>query len=98
MEEWVHLAGAYDGETGRMSLYVNGKLIGSETHVGEIRLDQESLNRPVVIGGELNSPSVDNASNEFNGYVDDVRIYDRALSDGQIEILAEDARRRRVSK
>jgi hypothetical protein len=97
VEEWVHLAGAYDGETGRMSLYVNGKLIGNETHVGEIRLDQESLNRPVVIGGELNSPSVDNASNEFNGYVDDVRIYDRALSDGQIEILAEDARRR-VSK
>jgi hypothetical protein len=94
VNDWVHLAGSYSGETGKMSLYVNGKLIGSETHVGEIRLDQESLNRPLVIGGELNGPSIDDASNEFNGYVDDVRIYDRALSDGEIKNLAEDAQKR----
>lgn len=89
--EWVHLAGTYNGETGKMSLYVNGKLIGSQTHAGEIRLDSESLNRPLVIGGELNGPDIDDASNEFNGYVDDVRIYDRALSGEEIEILAEEA-------
>jgi hypothetical protein len=89
--EWVHLAGTYDGETGKMSLYVNGKLIGSQTHAGEIRLDSESLNRPLVIGGELNGSDIDDASNRFNGYVDDVRIYDRALSGEEIEILAEEA-------
>lgn len=89
--EWVHLAGTYDGETGKMSLYVNGKLIGSQTHAGEIRLDAESLNRPLVIGGELNGSDIDDASNQFNGYVDDVRIYDRALSGEEIAILAEEA-------
>ena len=40
--EWVHLAGTYNGETGKMSLYVDGELIGMQTHVGEIRLDPES--------------------------------------------------------
>jgi hypothetical protein len=89
--EWVHLAGTYDGETGKMSLYVNGKLIGSQTHAGEIRLDSESLNRPLVIGGELNGADINDASNQFDGYVDDVRIYDRALSGEEIEILAEEA-------
>jgi Concanavalin A-like lectin/glucanases superfamily len=92
--EWVHLAGTYNGQTGEMSLYVNGKLIGTETHVGEIRLDPESLNRPLVIGAELNGSNIDDVDGEFNGYVDEVRIYDRALSDEEIKILAEEARRR----
>ena len=91
--EWVHLAGTYNGDTGKMSLYVNGKMIGTQTHVGEIRLDPESLNRPLVIGGELNGASIDDASNQFDGYVGDVRIYDRALSDEEIETLAEEARK-----
>ena len=91
--EWVHLAGTYTGDTGKMSLYVNGKLIGAMTHVGEIRLDPESLNWPLVIGGELNGANIDDASNHFIGYVGDVRIYNRALSDEEIETLAEEARR-----
>jgi len=45
----VHLAG----------LYVDGELIGTQTHVGEIRLDPESLNRPLAIGAELNGGSID---------------------------------------
>jgi hypothetical protein len=96
VDEWVHLAGTYDGETGRMSLYVNGKLIGTQTHVGEIRLDPESLNRPLAIGAELNGPSIDDPSNGFIGYVRDVRIYDRALSDEEIETLSEEAQKQLI--
>ena len=91
--EWVHLAGTYNGETGKMSLYVDGELIGTQTHVGEIRLDPESLNRPLAIGAELNGPSTDDPTGEFDGYVRDVRIYDRALSDEEVKTLAEEARR-----
>jgi Concanavalin A-like lectin/glucanases superfamily/Protein of unknown function (DUF2939) len=90
--EWVHLAGTYDGDTGRMSFYVNGDRIGRQTRVGEIRLDSESLHRPLVIGAEINGPNIDDATGEFNGYVDDVRIYNRALSDDEIKVLAEEAR------
>jgi len=89
--EWVHLVGTYNGETGKMSLYVNGELIGTQTHVGEIRLDSESLNRPLAIGAELNGPSIDDPTGEFDGYVRDVRIYDRALTDQEVKTLAEDA-------
>jgi hypothetical protein len=91
--EWVHLAGTYNGETGKMSLYVNGQLIGTQMHVGEIRLDPESLNRPLAIGAELNGPNIDDPTGEFNGYVDDVRIYDRALSDEEIKNITEEAQR-----
>jgi hypothetical protein len=90
--EWVHLAGTYNGETGRMSLYVDGELIGTQTHVGEIRLDRESLNRPLAIGAELNGSSIDDPSGEFVGYVRDVRVYDRALSDEEVKTLAEEAK------
>ena len=90
--EWVHLAGTYNGETGKMSLYVDGELIGTQAHVGEIRLDPESLNRPLAIGAELNGPSIDDPTGEFDGYIRDVRIYDRALSDEEVKILAVDAR------
>jgi hypothetical protein len=89
----VHLAGTYDGETGKMSLYVDGELIGMQTHVGEIRLDAESLNRPLAIGAELNGPSTNSPTNGFDGCVRDVRIYDRALSDKEVPTLAEKAKR-----
>jgi Concanavalin A-like lectin/glucanases superfamily len=91
--EWVHLAGTYNGETGKMSLYVDGELIGTQTHVGEIRLDSESLNRPLAIGAELNGSSTDDPTGEFDGYIRDVRVYDRALSDEEVKTLAEEARR-----
>jgi Concanavalin A-like lectin/glucanases superfamily len=90
--EWMDLAGSYNGETGKLSLYVNGELIGRETHVGEIRLDPESLNRPLAIGAELNGPSINDPTADFDGYIRDVRIYNRALSDQEVKILAEEAR------
>ena len=90
--EWVHLVGTYDGETGKMSLYVNGELIGTQTHVGEIGLDPESLNRPLAIGAELNGPSTDDPTAEFHGYIRDVRIYDRALSDEEVTSLFQEAK------
>jgi hypothetical protein len=91
--EWVHLVGTYNGETGKMSLYVDGELIGTQTHVGEIRLDRESLNRPLAIGAELNGPSIDEPTAEFDGYIRDIRIYNRALSDEEVKSLAEQAKR-----
>jgi hypothetical protein len=84
VEELVHLAGAYDGTSGKMALYVNAELIGSLTCPGEIRLDDQSVSRPVAIGGELNGPSVEKATREFEGYIYDVQIYDRALTEDDV--------------
>ena len=90
--QWVHLAGVYDGTTGEMSLYVDGELIASRSETGKFRLDGESRERPLIIGAELNGESTDDVSNPFNGYVDEVRIYDRALTGAQIAGLALKAR------
>ncbi len=92
MGEWVDLAGTYDADAGRAALYVDGELIGTQTARGEIRLDPESLNRPLMIGAEINGPDINEFSTMFDGFVDDVRIYDRALSDEEIKALAEEAR------
>lgn len=90
-DAWLHLAGTYDGASGVARLYLNGELIGEQTHeetgtdlTGELRYDGVTTSRPLVIGCEINWQN--EAAGLFNGYVDDVQIYRRALS--REEILA----------
>lgn len=89
---WVHLAGVYDGASGEMSLYVDGDLIAIDIHEGEIRLDKQSLQRPLMIGAELNTASRSEISGPFDGNIDEVRIYGRALSAIEIADLAQAAK------
>lgn len=70
---WIHLAGIYDGST--MRLYVDGIEIGSRTLTGNIRVDDN----PVTIGGEENGSAPQVVDGEFEGLIDEVRIYNRAL-------------------
>lgn len=86
--EWVHLAGTYDSAAGEMALYVNGERIGQQAVRGDIRLDDGSADRPLAIGAELNTESLDQASGMFDGSIDDVRLYDYALSGAQIQALS----------
>lgn len=81
--QWVHMAGTYDGTT--MRLFVDGHEIGSRPLTGRIRLDDN----PVTLGGEENGPTPRDVENELDGYLDDVRLYDRALSPDEIWALAQ---------
>jgi large repetitive protein len=69
---WSHLAATYDG--GTLKLYVNGVLASSKAVTGAL----VSSTGPLRIGG--------NAiwGEYFSGLVDDVRIYDRALTAAEI--------------
>ena len=70
---WTHLATTYDGTTVR--LYVNATLVASAPATGGIGVSGS----PLSIGGTA-------AYGEFfNGRIDDVRIYSRALSQLEIE-------------
>jgi ferric-dicitrate binding protein FerR (iron transport regulator) len=69
---WYHVAGTYDGAMQR--LYVNGVLRESQELRGE--LPPAKL---VSIGGK-NEP--------MHGIIDEVRVYDRALTDSEIAALA----------
>jgi hypothetical protein len=72
---WQHVAGVYTGSS--IQLYVNGNLVASTPASGTL---QQSA-RPVVIGGHSGS------SGGFNGVIDHVYLYGRALSSAEIGTL-----------
>lgn len=70
--KWTHLATTYDGSMQR--LYVNGVQVGSRSQTGAITLSSGALR----IGGNSVWGSY------FRGYIDEVRVYNRALSQSEI--------------
>lgn len=73
-EEWVFLAGTYDGSVAR--IYVNGALTGEVAQSGTISIGTQ----PLLLGAHTASGD----RNWFKGTVDEVAIYDRALSAEEI--------------
>ncbi len=76
--QWYFVAGTYDTYTDRIRLYVNGELEADE----QATLQDLWTLYPLYIGARGN----DHATN-FNGIIDDTRLYDYALSDDQISWL-----------
>ncbi|MFY0599432.1 MAG: VCBS repeat-containing protein [Cyclobacteriaceae bacterium] len=68
--EWFHFAGTYDGSTTKV--YVNGVETASEQRDVEMHL----TDLPSQIGG--------NAGTNFNGVIDDIRVYNYALNEDEI--------------
>ncbi|MHC4214711.1 MAG: LamG domain-containing protein, partial [Planctomycetota bacterium] len=77
--KWYHVAASYDGAD--MSLYVNGKVAVKKT-IGDVELIGIE-GEPLVIGSR--PPNMDRG---FDGAVDDVRLYSKALSAGDIQKLS----------
>ena len=71
-KEWQHLVMTYDGKA--INIYVNGNLDTTKNVTGNITAAQVST----FIGTE-------EADYFFNGLIDEVKIYDRALSAEQIQ-------------
>jgi hypothetical protein len=72
-DDWHHVAGTYDGM--QLKLYVDGILSGVTNHIGSIATNTYNVN----IG--RNSEATDRF---YDGLIDDVRIYDKALSQAEI--------------
>ena len=70
---WSHLASTYDGTT--LRLYVNGTQVGSVATTGSIEVSSGVLR----IGGNTIWGEY------FSGLIDEVRIYNRALSATEIQ-------------
>ena len=71
--QWIHLAGTYDGTT--LRLYVNGNQVSSQPQTGGI----DVTNGVLRIGGNSYWGEF------FQGRIDEVRIYNRALSASEIQ-------------
>lgn len=70
-DTWVHVVGTYDGST--VKIYKNGVLQDSESFNGNISNTSENL----YIGK-------DTGDRPFNGVIDELRIYDYALTESQV--------------
>ena len=73
---WHHVAGVYDGE--KMYLYIDGAVDVSQTASGAI----DTNDQPVYIG-----ENSEKTGRCWNGLIDDVRVYNYALSEGRITAL-----------
>jgi hypothetical protein len=83
--EWVHLALAWD-ETSGIRFYVNGKLAGEKAATGmfDAALDQFGPHSRIIAPTGVES----SYNYDRGGDIDELRIYDRMLSDDNIAALA----------
>jgi hypothetical protein len=82
---WHVVVGTYDGS--RVRLYVDGRLVSEASASGNIRYGLDVSN-DFLIGNTNNPNCTDPGGNNFTGDIDDVRVYNRALSPGEIACLA----------
>jgi hypothetical protein len=85
-DEWHHLVGVFDGDEIRLYRYDedgNGGLVDTEDSPDEV-----DPNGGTDVGlGE----NVDASGRHLDGQIDEVRVYDRALSDSEVQALDEAA-------
>lgn len=68
---WVHVAMVYDADTGELVLYQDGERKNTRA------LDLDLANGNLIIGGGKNNE-------EFHGRIDDLVVFNRALSDQDV--------------
>lgn len=79
LNAWSHVVGTYDGSV--ISLYVNGVQVASQPMTGgPIKVD----NNPLMIGVRQ-LQSGDMGKSHFKGMIDEVAVYNRALTSGEVQ-------------
>ena len=79
---WHHVVGIYKANES-LALYVNGAKV-NELHAVTSGVPQVYLSNYQYIGTDLRSPG---GLSSWNGDIDDLRVYNRALSDAEVEEL-----------
>lgn len=79
-DSWYHVAGTYDGKY--QKLYINGRVVASaEPRLGDLN----SVRRSLAIGRQHTQ-----SDSYFKGVIDEVQLYNRSLSEKEVELLFED--------
>lgn len=78
---WYHVAAVHDAVNKRRQIYVNGAQVRTQTYTGNWGSD----NGTASIGGETSAAGAEaTATYRFNGLLDEVRVYSRALTTAEI--------------
>ncbi|HEX3716865.1 MAG TPA: LamG-like jellyroll fold domain-containing protein [Verrucomicrobiae bacterium] len=77
---WHHLVGVCDEANGSMYLYVDGAINGTITGLGGLGLEESTV--PVSVGAQFN---LGDFSYQFNGTIDEVSVYNYALTPAQVQ-------------
>ncbi|MEO1528196.1 MAG: LamG-like jellyroll fold domain-containing protein [Planctomycetota bacterium] len=77
--DWTHFAYVFDGST--RSIWVNGELLDQAGGAASLPTTFDDL----VLGGRV-------GTTPFKGYIDEFAVFDAALTEDQIKILAQGAR------
>ncbi len=80
---WCHIVGTCNSTTKTMNLYVNGELIKTGTFA-DMGITYSTSNFWTMIGAAQSSAGIDNF---FKGKVDEVRIYNRELTNTEVTEL-----------
>jgi len=75
---WYHVTGVYSPVEEAIKLYVNGTLVNTTAHNGTINV----VGQGITIGNRWHSGAHDR---HFEGDIDEVIIFDRALTDAEIQ-------------
>jgi len=85
-DTWHHVVGVYDDVAKERRIYVDGVL---EATLTDDTGSWETDSGTATIGGETSSSG--ESSRQFEGSIDDVRIYSRALSASEVQALYDSA-------
>jgi hypothetical protein len=80
LNAFTHVAATFDSATGQANIYVNGVLENTTVAVGPIN----SMVKPLQIGG-FDDPGF--TGGFFQGLIDEVDVFDRALSPSEIQSI-----------
>jgi hypothetical protein len=78
---WIHIAATYSN--GLITYFLNGNMLDTDTS----SFGNETANGRLIVGSRLGG----NDSDQMNGQLDGIRVYDEVLTEGQIRQAAVDS-------
>ena len=87
---WFHFALVFDGsltDSDRVQFYVNGIAGGLSRRLGVLGTSTEPTEQQITIGGTHHASNPLSPANLYSGSIDDIRIFNRALSSSEIGVL-----------
>lgn len=83
LNQWLHVAGVFDGDAGSMSIYIDGVLAAQMTTSVKPFAELDPAYTPAVVIGN----TIGFTDQGFNGLLDELAVYNRALTAVEIQAI-----------